>query len=68
MFILGKSAERIDEDHDGEMWRLDVDDGGVDARETETWERSDDGNVVTMRERSDDGNVVTMGTKYRSGT
>lgn len=56
MFILGKSAERIDEDHDGEMWRLDVDDGGVDARETETWERSDD------------GNVVTMGTKYRSGT
>ena len=48
MFILGKSAERIDEDHDGEMWRLDVDDGGVDARETETWERSDDGNEVPI--------------------
>ena len=45
MFILGKSAERIDEDHDGEMWRLDVDDGGV---ETETWERSDDGNEAPI--------------------
>ena len=58
MFILGKSAERIDEDHDGEMWRLDVDDGGVDAREkkrekagSEHGNCSDDtGTVVTIRE------------------